>query len=183
MTHEPRTACKAGLNHGLTSSRATKLRRKSLRTACRTIIYIASKINFTSRESCALLPSVSPYTPVDFVTFAVAPSALDSPPPSKPQQQTTKLFTSDTCSAREHLQKRADVPAVGQQRRGAARVRSDPHLRVRLVDSYLVRLVPGSLQARHHALVARLTPSIFLPRKTAQNMRASRGMWLTWTAI
>lgn len=63
-----------------------------------------------------------------------------------------------------HLEKRPDVSAVGQQVGGTAGVRSDPHLCVRLVGVYFVGFVAGSLQARHHTLVARLSPRIFLIR-------------------
>lgn len=46
---------------------------------------------------------------------------------------------------KNHLEKRPDVSAVGEQVGGAAGVRSDPHLRVRLVGVYFVGFVTGSL--------------------------------------
>lgn len=53
-------------------------------------------------------------------------------------------------------------------------MRSDPHLCVRLVGVYFVGFVTGSLQARHHALVARLSPGIFLASVEAMEQKLSK---------
>lgn len=74
---------------------------------------------------------------------------------------------------RTHLEERPNVPAVGEQVGRPAGVRSNPHLRVRLIDVHFERSVAGGLEVGHHALFTGLTPRIFLAAEKSVPGRAS----------